>query len=166
MTRAKIPFDVDKLVGRATSGRCFICEYLKGTTDYEHVRICETDLAVAFLSKYPTLFGQVIVAPREHREQVTGDFSETEYLEMQRFIFRIAEGVRQVLSPERIYVLSLGSQAANSHVHWHVAPLPRGVPLEQQQFHALMHENGAIEVTHEEQLEFARKLQSAIEDAA
>jgi len=166
VTRPKIPFDVAKLVRRATSGRCFICEYLKGSADYEHVSVCETESAVAFLSKFPTLFGQMIVAPRQHREQVTGDFSEAEYVELQRFIFRIAEGVRQVLSPERIYILSLGSQAANSHVHWHVAPLPRGVPLEQQQYHALMHENGAIQVTHHEQLEFALKLRKVIGDAA
>jgi diadenosine tetraphosphate (Ap4A) HIT family hydrolase len=166
MTRTRVPFDVARLVSRATSGRCFVCEFLKGTADYEHVTVCETDAAIAFLSKYPTLFGQVIVAPRQHREQVTGDFSEAEYLELQQLIFRVAQGVRQVLSPERIYILSLGSQAANSHVHWHIAPLPSGVPLEQQQYHALMHENGAINVTHQEQLEFARKLQEAIGDAA
>ena len=27
---------------------------------------------------------------------------------------------------------------ANAHVHWHVAPLPPGVPYEQQQFRAVM----------------------------
>jgi histidine triad (HIT) family protein len=166
VTRTKIPFDVARLVSRAASGRCFICEFLKGTADYEHVTVCETDSAVAFLNKYPTLFGHVIVAPKEHREQVTGDFSEGEYLELQRFIFGVARVMQQVLSPERTYILSLGSQAANSHVHWHIAPLPSGVPLEQQQYHALMHENGVVNVTHQEQVEFARKLQEAIEDAA
>jgi diadenosine tetraphosphate (Ap4A) HIT family hydrolase len=95
----------------------------------------------------------------------TGDFSETEYLELQRLVFRIAQGVRQVLSPERIYILSLGSQAANSHVHWHIAPLPSGGPLEQQQYHAVMHENGVVKVTHREQLEFARKLREVIKHA-
>jgi hypothetical protein len=34
-------------------------------------------------------------------------------------------------------VLSLGSQQANRHVHWHLAPLPPGVPFEQQQLAAL-----------------------------
>jgi histidine triad (HIT) family protein len=163
VTRAKIPFDLAGLVSRATSGRCFICEFLNGAADYEHVTVCETDSAVAFLNRYPTLFGHVIVAPRQHREQVTGDFSEAEYLELQRFVFRIAQGVRQVLAPERTYLLSLGSQAANSHVHWHIAPLPSGVPLERQQYHALMHENGVINVTHHEQVEYARRLQEVIE---
>jgi len=166
VTRAKVPFDVARLVSRATSGGCFICQFLQGQADYEHVAVCETSTAVAFLNKYPTLFGCVIVAPKEHKEQVVGDFSELEYLELQRFIFRVARGVSKVLGPERIYILSLGSQAANSHVHWHIAPLPGGIPLEQQQYHALMHEDGVVEVTHQEQLEFARELREAIEQSA
>jgi histidine triad (HIT) family protein/ATP adenylyltransferase len=43
-----------------------------------------------------------------------------------------------------MYVLSLGSQQGNSHVHWHVAPLPPGTPYHQQQYHALMAEHGII----------------------
>jgi hypothetical protein len=31
----------------------------------------------------------------------------------------------------------LGSREGNSHVHWHLAPLPRGVPFAQQQLAAL-----------------------------
>jgi len=31
----------------------------------------------------------------------------------------------------RVYILSLGSQQGNKHVHWHSAPLPFGVPVEQ-----------------------------------
>ncbi len=65
---------------------------------------------------------------------------------------------------ERIYILSLGSQSANSHVHWHVAPLPKGVPFEQQQYHALMHENGVIETTPEEMTDLALKLQSKMKE--
>jgi hypothetical protein len=38
---------------------------------------------------------------------------------------------------ERLYVLSLGSQQGNRHVHWHIAPLPPGLPFDQQQFAAL-----------------------------
>ena len=71
--------------------------------------------------------------------------------------------MRQLLKPERIYILSLGSQAANSHVHWHVAPLPKGVPREQQQFYALMAENGLIETTPDEMAQFAERLRNTIE---
>ncbi len=49
--------------------------------------------------------------------------------------------VAGALPTGRMYSLSLGSQQGNSHVHWHVAPLPPGVPYEQQQFYALMSEH-------------------------
>ena len=162
MPRQRAPFDLEGLVRRSTAGRCFICEFLRGNPDYEHVAVYETSTSVVFLNKYPTLFGSVIVAPKEHREQVTGDFREPEYLELQKLIFRVAEGMRRVLSPERIYILSLGSQAANSHVHWHIAPLPRGVPLAEQQFHALMHEQGVVEVAERELVEYATQLHKAM----
>ena len=166
VSRRRVPFDVSGLVRRSTSGRCFICAYQKGVPGFEHVAIAESDTAVAFLNKYPTLFGAAIIAPKAHRVQVTGDFSEAEYLELQRFIFSVAEGMRRVLSPERVYILSLGSQAANSHVHWQVVPLPEGVPLEQQQYHALMHEHGVVEVSTEEQLAYASALRQEITNAA
>ena len=161
MSRKRVPFDISRLTRKVTS--CFICEFLAGNPRYEHLVVAETDTAVAFLSKFPTLFGYVLVAPREHREQVTGDFDEKEYIELQSLIYRVSEAMRQLLKPERIYILSLGSQAANSHVHWHVAPLPVGVPREEQQFYALMAENGLIETTPGEMAEFAEKLRYTIE---
>ena len=163
MPRARIPFDVGRLSEAAGAGMCFICELLHGNPRFEHVVIAETETAIAFLNRFPTLFGYVLVAPKSHVEQVTGDFVQSEYVELQRFIYVVAEAVRRVLEPERVYLLSLGSQANNAHVHWHVAPLPHGVPFEQQQYHALMHENGVIEVTPEEMAELARKLRAEID---
>lgn len=161
MARDRVPFDISRLTKKITN--CFICEFIAGNPRYPHIVVAETDTAIAFLNRFPTLFGYVLVAPKEHREQVTGDFNEKEYLELQRLIYRISEAMRQLLEPERIYILSLGSQAANSHVHWHVAPLPKGVPREQQQFYALMHENGVIETTPDEVADFAEKLRNAME---
>jgi diadenosine tetraphosphate (Ap4A) HIT family hydrolase len=55
------------------------------------------------------------------------------------------------LPTERLYVLSLGSKQGNSHVHWHVVPLPPGVPYEQQQFVALMLERtGYLDMSDDE----------------
>jgi histidine triad (HIT) family protein len=163
VTQERTPFDLAAYVWRSTSGRCFICEYLAGNPDYAHDRIAETGTAVAFLNKYPTLFGYVIVAPKDHREHVTGDFSESEYVELQRFIHRVAEAMRRVLQPERIYVMSLGSRAANAHVHWHIAALPPGVPLEKQQYHALMHENGVIDATRADVVDYVAKMRAELE---
>ena len=158
--RNKQPFDVESLVKRSTSSECFICEYLRSNPGYDHVLVQETESAIAFLNKYPTLFGYVLVAPKRHLVDVTGSFSETEYLELQSFVYRVSEAVRKVLNPARVYILSLGSRQANEHVHWHVAPLPEGVPLEQQQYHALMHENGVVDYSGEEMQEYAANLRN------
>jgi diadenosine tetraphosphate (Ap4A) HIT family hydrolase len=72
-----------------------------------------------------------------HVEQVTGDLNLEDYLRLQAVVYEVSNALRRVLDVERVYVLSLGSQQGNRHVHWHVAPLPPGVPFEEQQFAAL-----------------------------
>lgn len=156
--REREPIDLGILYAAARSRRCFICEFLKGNPDFAHHEVARTRSAVAFLNKYPTLFGYVLVAPLAHIEQVTGGFDEAAYLEMQRFIYRVAEGMRKILAPERIYILSLGGQTMNSHVHWHIAALPPGVSPEEQQFRALMHERGVIRVNDAEMRDYAARL--------
>ncbi|MFL5925233.1 MAG: hypothetical protein ACJ743_08700 [Gaiellaceae bacterium] len=77
------------------------------------------------------------MAPKEHREHVVDDLSEDEYLALQRVIHRVGRAICRAVPTERPYVLSLGSQEGNRHVHWHLAPLPPGVPFEEQQLAAL-----------------------------
>jgi diadenosine tetraphosphate (Ap4A) HIT family hydrolase len=119
------------------AGRCFICELVAGNPEFAHFVVYEDETAIAFLNKYPALYGYVLVAPKEHREQVTGDFTRAEYLALQDVVRRIGEAVRCVVPTERLYILSLGSQQGNRHVHWHVAPLPPGIVFEEQQLAAL-----------------------------
>jgi len=137
MRRRRVDFEAER---RKLGNRCFICELLGGNPEYRHHVVYEDDRTVAFLQRYQTLYGYVLVAPKEHREQVTGDFSLDEYLELQTVVHRIGEAIRAVVPTERLYVLSLGSQQANRHVHWHLAPLPPGVPFEEQQYAALASE--------------------------
>ncbi len=146
---------------RAARGRCFICRIVSRADDRHHV-IYRDDAAIAFLNRFPTLYGYVIVAPCEHREQVTGDFTEDEYIALQRVVHRVGEAVRRVVPTERLYVLSLGSQAVNRHVHWHVAPLPPGVPFAEQQLAALSWERGVLDVSEDEMLRLAERLRSAL----
>jgi diadenosine tetraphosphate (Ap4A) HIT family hydrolase len=61
-----------------------------------------------------------------------------------------------------MYSLSLGSQQGNAHLHWHIAPLPPGVPYDQQQFHALMAENGVLPVADTEQAALAAAIGSRL----
>jgi diadenosine tetraphosphate (Ap4A) HIT family hydrolase len=154
--RQRKPIDTSQF--QPESGTCFICEFIQGNPRYEHFEVARTDSAVAFMNKYPTLDGYVLVAPLDHREQVTGDMNVAEYLALQKFVYLVAEAVREVMQPERVYILSLGSQAANAHVHWHIAPLPPGVPLDEQQYHALMHENGALDVEDSALADLAKRI--------
>jgi ATP adenylyltransferase len=157
------PFDMEAYVKRISSGPCFICEMLAGNPAYHHHIIHQDDQAVVFLNKYPILYGYVLVAPAEHREQVTGDFTEAKYVALQRLIYRVAEAVRQAVPTERVYILSLGSQQGNSHVHWHIAPLAPGVPFEEQQLEALLVTDQILDFSEEEMSGLAGKIRSALQ---
>ena len=85
-----------------------------------------------------------------------------EYVAIQRVVYGVAEGVRAVFEPERMYILSLGSQAANAHVHWHVAPLPPGVPFEEQQLEALSWERGILDLSDQDMAALADRLRPEI----
>lgn len=157
----KQPFDIGAYAKRSKEGPCFICELVAGTNP--HHLIYEDQTAVVFLNKYPSLAGYVLVAPRDHREQVTGDFTLEEYLQLQRLIYQVAEAIRQVVPTERLYILTLGSQQGNRHVHWHLAPLPPGVPYEQQQTAAIDISQGVLPISDEEMASLASSIRQAME---
>jgi diadenosine tetraphosphate (Ap4A) HIT family hydrolase len=129
----------------ATEGTCFICSIVSGERE-DHLVVFRDDVCVAFLAKWPTLLGYTLVAPLEHRTDVIDAFTAEEYVELQRRVHRVGRAVSEAVPTERLYVLSLGSHQGNSHVHWHVAPLPPGVPYLEQQYVALMHENGYLDI--------------------
>lgn len=155
------PFDTRAYQERIQTGPCFICEMIAGRLDDSHI-IYQDDRAIVFLNKYPTLYGYTIVAPRAHREQVTGDFTINAYLDLQRLVYSVAEAVRAETDAERVYILSLGSQQGNSHVHWHVAPLPHGVPFEEQQLAALRFRNGVLKIPEAEMTALAARLRERL----
>lgn len=139
---------------------CFICRLVEGepTLPRHHV-IWRNDKAIAFLDRFPTVYGYALVAPTAHVEQVSGDLTLHQYLGLQRIVHAVAEAIRLSLRPERVYILSLGSQQANAHVHWHVVPCPPGIPLEQQQT-ALVDkgQQGVLQLSHKEGQELASRL--------
>lgn len=154
--------DIKAYLADIQSKPCFICAIISGA-DTSHHLVYRDEVAVAFLSKYPTLYGYIIVAPLQHREQVTGDFTLDEYLTLQQVVYRIGEAVRRALPTERLYILSLGSEQGNRHVHWHVAPLPPGVPFEQQQLEALsIIGKGYLQLTDAEMKQLAALIRQQI----
>lgn len=147
---------------RVHEGPCFVCAILAGHPDYPAHLLYEDADTVAFLARYPTLLGYSIVAPKRHVERLVADLDADEYLRLQGVVHRVARAVSAAVPTERVYVLSLGSQQGNAHVHWHVAPLPPGVPYEQQQFHAVMAENGVLDVTPAQQEAVALAIRRAL----
>ena len=153
----KKPFDLDAYMEQIQNGPCFICEMIAGRLQGNHV-IYQNDEFIAFLNKYPTLYGYALVAPITHREQVTGDFTLDEYLSLQRAVYQVSEAIRRTVETERVYILSLGSQQGNRHVHWHIAPLPYGIAFKQQQLDALKIDDGFLEISDQEMAELAERI--------
>lgn len=107
--------------------------------------------------------GYALVAPIEHREGVVEEFPLDDYLALQTLVRAVGRALQRVVPTERIYVLSLGSRQGNAHVHWHVVALPPGVPYEQQQFAALMHQtHGVLVFDDDERAELATALRAQI----
>ncbi len=157
----RTPFDVGAYVERvranADPDRCFICAIARGEREEPFV-VLRDEICIGFLAKDPTLLGCCLVAPVDHRTGVVDDFTESEYVALQQRVYRIGWAVSQVVPRERLYILSLGSKQATAHVHWHVAPLPAGVAYEQQQYAALMHENGYLQIPDDEQRRLAERI--------
>ncbi len=137
---------------------------LASNPEFRHHVVYEGELAVAFHNRYPVLYGYVLVAPTEHREQVSGDFRRDEYLALQGVVYLVGEAVRRVIRTERLYILSLGSQDGNRHVHRHIAPLPPGVPFDQQQL-AVLDSNRVLDLGDGEMVDLATELRRAIKES-
>lgn len=141
-------------------GRCFICRIVSGTHGYRHQVVYQDAETIAFLNRWPTLLGYCLVAPKRHAEDWVRDLDDAEFLALQRVVHRVARAVAATVPTERMYSLSLGSQQGNAHLHWHVAPLPPGVPYERQQYYALMSENGVLDVDDAAQAALAQAIRS------
>jgi histidine triad (HIT) family protein/ATP adenylyltransferase len=142
----KTNLDFQAYARRVQDGPCFVCSFVAGHPDYQHHTIYEDDDTVAFLNRYPTLLGYCLVAPKRHVEDWLEDLSEDEFLRFQAAVRRVARAVAATVPTERMYSMSLGSRQGNAHLHWHLAPLPPGVPYDEQQFHAVMAENGVLAI--------------------
>jgi diadenosine tetraphosphate (Ap4A) HIT family hydrolase len=152
------PFDYEAYTRRVQIRPCFVCGIIARDPQFPGHIVYEDESTIVFLNSYPTLYGYTLVAPRQHREQVSGDFTLAEYVALQRVIYQVAEAVRRVVSTERVYLLSLGSQQGNRHVHWHVVPLPPGVPYAEQQLEALNLRHGWLKLPPDEMSALATRL--------
>ena len=160
----RVPFDIAAYERRTREGPCFVCAIARGEPEYRgpsHI-IYEDDDVLVFLNWYPTLPGYTLVCPRRHVERVVGDLTLDEYLLMQTWIYRVGRAIEQVVPTERLYILSIGSQQGNRHVHWHVAACPPGLAYADQQFAALMMSRGILDIPPDKMTDLASKIRGHV----
>ncbi len=150
--------DMEAMHRRFRAEPCFIYSMVDGDVRFPENIVYEDERALVFLDAYPRAYGYTLVAPKEHREQVTGDFTVGEYLGLQRLVYRVTEAVREEVGAERMYIFTFGSKAGNSHVHWHVVALPPGVPYEEQQGAWTSWSRGVLEIPREEMASLAARI--------
>jgi diadenosine tetraphosphate (Ap4A) HIT family hydrolase len=158
----RVPWDMPGYLRRVRAA-CFVCELLAGNPEYAHHVVHRDDIGVVFLAKYPVVWGHLLVAPIAHREHVFADFTADEHAALQRRVHRAGRALTRVVPTERAYVLSLGSQQGNRHVHWHVVPLPPGVPYEEQQIEVFAESKGYLDADDAEMAELASRVGDAFE---
>ncbi|MFD6421950.1 HIT family protein [Streptomyces sp. NPDC060198] len=156
------PFDLAAYESRARGGPCFVCAAVARRPGYLHEVVYEDGSHIAFMDRWPTLPAKVLVAPREHLEHVVADLDAEGFHRLMEVVRLVARAVEAVAAPERTYLYSLGSQEGNAHLHWHVAALPPGVPYAEQQFHALMAENGVLRRSPADERRLGRLIREAI----
>lgn len=153
--------DEDAYLRMIQTSPCFICRIVAGTYDEAPMHILYEDArSIAFLERWPRLYGWALVASREHREQVTGDFTPDEYGAIQQTVYRVAEAVRREVAADRVYLTSFGSNEAIAHVHWHIIPLPPGVPFQDQQL--AVFRKGILKIPDNEMADLAARLRERL----
>jgi diadenosine tetraphosphate (Ap4A) HIT family hydrolase len=155
--------DMDVLHHGFRTQPCFVCRILAGNNERPQHLVYEDDKAIAFLDAFPRAYGYTLVAPKEHREQVTADFTVERYLGLQQLVYRVTEAVREEVGAERMYLFTFGSNQGNSHVHWHVVPLPPGVPYEEQQGAWTSWSRGVLKIPGEEMASLAARIGARME---
>lgn len=155
--------DMDALHHGFRTGPCFVCQIGARDPRFPTHIVYEDDRYIAFLDKYPRQAGYTLVCPKQHLVHITADFSADEYLDLQRLVYDVSEAVRQEMDAERMYVFAFGSNQGNAHVHWHVVPLPRGTPYEDQQGAAVGWQAGVLRIPDGEMAAIAARIAARVE---
>jgi histidine triad (HIT) family protein len=83
MDVGRVPMDLATYGKRILGGPCFVCGVVGG--DPEHAGepiVYEDDAHIAFLDRYPTVYGKVLGAPKAHIEHVVIPWSPAQATEL------------------------------------------------------------------------------------
>lgn len=152
---------------RLARSDCFVCRIVAGRPLVANPHIVyETERVIAFLNQFPSQEGYTIVCPKRHVERYETDLSETEWLELQAVVQKVARAVAETTHAIRMYTASLGSPERNAHLHIHVCPCPPGTPFDEQQFAAMQLKQGRyLQLSDERWAELAAEIRSRLNPA-
>jgi diadenosine tetraphosphate (Ap4A) HIT family hydrolase len=161
----RVEFDEASYVAEIQEKQCFICRLVQGDPGLHlETIVSEDDACIAFLDRFPAFIGHTLVGPKRHVEDLLVDLSREEYLHLQAFTYRIGQALSRVLSPERVYLCSFGSIQLNAHVHFHIIPLPPGVPPDGAQAVAMIRPvTGFIALSENERSELVGSIRHAMD---
>jgi histidine triad (HIT) family protein len=71
-------------------------------------------------------------------------------------VYLVAEALRREVAAERVYDTFLRSNQVISPVHWHVTPMPSGVPFAEQQL--AVFRNGVLQIPGQALVALAQRL--------
>jgi diadenosine tetraphosphate (Ap4A) HIT family hydrolase len=104
---------------------CLACDVLAGRIEAPGGVIHETAHWSVDHALTRWIGGWLIVKPKRHVEHLA-ELSTEEAAELGPLIQAVSAAMARVLSPERVYVLSLGEEV--HHIHFHVIPRYRELP--------------------------------------
>jgi diadenosine tetraphosphate (Ap4A) HIT family hydrolase len=67
-----------------------------------------------------------------------------------------------LVGAKRMHLYTVGSNEGNAHVHWHIVPLPPGVPYDKQQGAWASWSSGVLEIPQEEMASLAARIGSRL----
>lgn len=79
-------------------------------------KIAEDEKHFAFLDINPVAPGHVLVVPK-HEVAYLFDLSDDEYLALELFAKRVAEGLREAVPCKRVGVAVIGLEVPHAHIH-------------------------------------------------
>lgn len=79
-------------------------------------KVAEDDRHIAFLDINPVNPGHVLVVPKREVSYIF-DLTDEEYLALQLFAKRVAEGLREAVPCQRVGVAVIGLEVPHTHIH-------------------------------------------------
>lgn len=116
---------IERVAGAVPEGACAMCHL------YASARpILSSRRARAFLNRFPTRWGHVLVLAERHVTSFN-ELSEEEHADASALLFAAARRIEERLGPARVFTACLGTALAalpmsSPHLHWHVVPTGGG----------------------------------------